>query len=76
MILIDPLWDALEDEVDSNIYFWEEVWDERKMELTKIERNENNSLIIRYYDFFNLLPMFSYSYLTRNITKLLIEVIY
>jgi len=31
MILIDPLWDWLEDRVDYETYFGKEVWDERKI---------------------------------------------
>ena len=33
MILIDPLWDDLKDEVDYDTYFGKEVWGERKIEM-------------------------------------------
>ena len=37
MILIDPLWDSLEDEVDYDIYFGKKAWGERKLKNEKLK---------------------------------------
>ena len=37
MILIDPLWNIVEDEVDYETYFGKEVWGERKNEFKKMK---------------------------------------
>jgi len=53
MILIDPLWDVLENEIDSETYFGKKVWGERKfMNQFKMKnrRSGNNLIIIWYSD--------------------------
>jgi len=51
---------------------------ERKFEVKgkmekKYERRSNNLIIIRFPDIYNILFISLYNYLSRNITKLLIE---
>ena len=73
MMLVDPLWDVLNDGVDYETYFRKEVWGERKTENEKLKEKGNNLIIIRYSDFYNLLFISLLNYLSRNNTNLLIE---
>ena len=57
MVLIDPLWDALEDEVDYEKPILEREYEVKGKIKRKSERSGNNLIIIRYSEFYNLLAI-------------------
>ena len=64
---------VFKDEFDYETYFGKEVWGERKNWNGKLERSGNNSIIIRYSDFYNILFITLHNILSRYITNILIE---